>query len=99
MERKFSDQELIRREKLKNLQEQNQDPYAIEKINRKLNIGQFNQKYKNLKKESKDLVKLAGRVIAMRQTFGVIRDFYGDTQIYLNKKKFQNLCWNISIKH
>lgn len=87
MERKFSDQELIRREKLKNLQEQNQDPYAIEKINRKLNIGQFNQKYKNLKKESKDLVKLAGRVIAMRQTFGVIRDFYGDTQIYLNKKE------------
>ncbi|BAC44634.1 lysine--tRNA ligase [Malacoplasma penetrans] len=88
MERKFNDQELIRREKLKNLQEANQDPYEIEKVSRTMTIGDFNSKFAKLKTHNtNNNIKLAGRVVALRQTFGVIRDFYGDTQFYLNKKK------------
>lgn len=85
MERKFSDQEQIRREKLKILQSQNQNPYEVEKVSRTMNLGEFKNKYKNLKEAKKDKVKLAGRVVALRQTFGVIRDFYADVQFYLNK--------------
>lgn len=88
MERKFNDQELIRRQKLKNLQESNQDPYQIEKVARSMTIGDFNSEFAKLKTHNtKRNIKLAGRVIALRQTFGVIRDFYGDAQFYLNKKK------------
>ncbi len=86
MERKFTDQEQIRREKLKTLQKENKNPYSIQKVSRTMDLGEFHKKYKKLKKESKDNVVLAGRVVAMRQTFGVIRDFYDDVQIYLNKK-------------
>ncbi|MDE5545080.1 MAG: lysine--tRNA ligase [Malacoplasma sp.] len=88
MERKFNDQELIRREKLKNLQKNNQDPYQVEKVQRTMNIGEFNKTFKKLKTHNhKKNIRLAGRVIALRQTFGVIRDFYGDTQFYVNKNK------------
>lgn len=87
MERKFSDQEQIRREKLNTLQENNQNPYEVQKVVRTMNLGEFRNKFKSIKHESKDKVKLAGRVVALRQTFGVIRDFYGDIQFYLNKNK------------
>lgn len=87
MERKFSDQEKIRREKLKSLQNSKKNPYEVEKVTRTMNLGDFRQKYENIDSESNDEVTLAGRVIAMRQTFGVIRDFYGDLQIYINKNK------------
>lgn len=86
MQRKFSDQELIRREKLNHLQSQNQNPYECERVERTLNIGDFCQKYNNIEHESNDEVRLAGRVMAMRQTFGVIKDFFGQVQFYLNKK-------------
>lgn len=88
MERKFSDQEIERRKKLKELQDNNQDPFEIESVKRTMNLGDFNKKYKNVKGHNKKLnIKLAGRVMALREPFGVIKDFYGKLQFYVNKKQ------------
>lgn len=87
MERKFSDQEQIRRSKLQTLQQENNDPYQVEKVKRTMTISEFNKTYKNIKKHLTKKVVLAGRVIAIRQTFGVIKDFLGKTQFYINKNK------------
>lgn len=88
MKREFNDQELIRREKLSQLQKDNKDPYAIQSVKRTLNLGEFRNKYKKLKPEqhSKDKHVLSGRVMNLRQTFGVIKDFFDQLQFYINKK-------------
>ncbi len=88
--RKFNDQELARRNHLKELQQNNNDPFKHEKFVRNFNTKSFNEKYQDSDKEelhnSTDKVLIAGRIMAIRQTFGVIKDFYGTTQFYLNKK-------------
>jgi len=88
--RKFNDQELARRNRLKELQQNNNDPFKNEKFVRNFNTKSFNEKYQDSTKEelhnSNDKVLIAGRIMAIRQTFGVIKDFYGTAQFYLNKK-------------
>lgn len=86
MIRKLNDQENNRRNKLSELQKNNSDPYQVESVNRTFNLKEFNKKYINLQDSCSDQITLAGRVIALRQTFGVIRDFFDDVQFYLNKK-------------
>lgn len=91
MERKFNDQELIRREKLKHLQESNQDPYQIQGFKRTHNTKTFKEEFENFSKDelhnSNEKIAIAGRVMAIRQTFGVIKDFFGRLQFYINKKE------------
>ncbi len=93
MERKFNDQELIRRSKLKKLQEQNKNPYEIVRVNRTLTLADFIKKYESRSKEelhdSNDLDEevLVGRILNIRQTFAQIKDFSGACQIYINKKE------------
>lgn len=91
MERKFSDQELIRRTHLQELKNQNKNPFLITKVDRSMFLKDFAEKYKNFSKEelyNMDLEKLtlAGRLIGIRQTFGIIQDFSAKLQIYINKK-------------
>lgn len=88
MKREFNDQELIRREKLEQLQKDNKDPYSVQSVKRTMNLGDFRKKYSKLKAEqhSKDKHVLSGRVMNLRQTFGVIKDFFGQLQFYINKK-------------
>lgn len=91
MERKFNEQELNRRNTLKQLQEMNLNPFETEIVKRDFSLEEFNKKYENVDKEvlhdSKEIITLAGRVMNLRQTFGVIKDFSGTTQIYANKKE------------
>lgn len=66
MERKFSDQELIRRTHLQELKNQNKNPFLITKVDRSMFLKDFAEKYKNFSKEelhNMDLEKLtlAGR--------------------------------------
>lgn len=88
--RQFNDQEQIRRNKLINLQNQQHDPFAIERFERNFNAKTFKAKYDQFSKEelhsSTDEIKMAGRIMAIRQTFGLIKDFSGSTQFYINKK-------------
>jgi lysyl-tRNA synthetase class 2 len=90
MERKFNDQELNKRNKLKKIQAQKNDPFLITKFERNFNTLSFKQTYDKFSKEDlhtkTDQIIMAGRVLAIRQTFGVISDFYGKTQFYINKK-------------
>ncbi|MGL4647635.1 MAG: lysine--tRNA ligase [Mycoplasmoidaceae bacterium] len=84
MERKFNDQEIIRRNKLKELQDQKQDPFTVEYVKRTCTIEEFCEKNKKIKAPSKVKYTLAGRVLAIRQTFGKIVDFSGEVQFYIN---------------
>ncbi len=91
MDRKFTEQELNRRATLLELQKNNQNPFACEKVNRTCTLHEFNDKYNNYSKEELHNQKwapitLVGRVMNIRQTFGVIKDFSGTAQFYLNKK-------------
>lgn len=92
MERKLNDQELARRAKLEKLTEMGKNPYLIENFERNHTSASFIKKYEKFSheelQENKDVIKIAGRVMAIRQTFGVINDFYGDVQFYINKKTF-----------
>lgn len=88
MDRKFNDQEIIRRNKLKELQENNKDPFAVESVKRTMNLAEFIEKYKNITTHDKSIsIKVAGRVMALREPFGLIKDFYGSLQFYVNKKE------------
>ena len=88
--RKFNDQETIRRNKLAQLQKDNKDPFAIEKFDRNHTSASFIKKYEQFSKEelheNQDEIIIAGRIMAIRQTFGVIKDFFGSVQFYINKK-------------
>ena len=92
MERKFNDQQLTRRSKLQKLIDTGHNPYLIEKFTRTSNCAEFTKKYDQFSHEqllqNNDEVKIAGRVMLIRQTFGVISDFSGKLQFYINKKTF-----------
>lgn len=85
MERKFTDQELARRSKLKDLQSINKDPFIVEKVNNTINTKEFEKKFSSLEHHDEQIWTISGRVMAMRQTFGVIKDFFGKLQFYINK--------------
>ena len=99
MERKFNDQELIRREKLQKLIDMGLNPYLNEQFIRTCSNKEFKERYAGFDKETlhenRDEVRVAGRVMAIRQTFGVIRDFSGDLQFYINKKSFDPVQFDI----
>lgn len=92
MERKFNDQELARRAKLQKLIEMGKNPFLIEKFDRTHTNKEFIDQYEKFDKDTlhndQTEVRVAGRVMAIRQTFGVIADFSGDLQFYINKKTF-----------
>jgi lysyl-tRNA synthetase class 2 len=102
MARVFNEQELIKRNKLQKLREKNSDPFLIQKFVRNYNSASYKAEFDKYTKEelheNTTKILIAGRVMAIRQTFGVIQDFFGKVQFYLNKKssseellnKFQN---------
>ena len=90
MERKFTEQELNRRETLKKLQI-NGIPYIIENVKRSFTLEEFNEKFSQFEKDELhqkhfENITLVGRVMNIRQTFGNFKDFSGSSQFYLNKK-------------
>ncbi|MCV3728459.1 lysine--tRNA ligase [Ureaplasma miroungigenitalium] len=95
MERKLSDQEIIRREKLAQLQGNKQDPFAITKVKRTHDSAQFVAEFNHFTKEelheqTSAEVVMAGRLMNTRRTFGIVADFAGKFQIYINKKELSS---------
>jgi lysyl-tRNA synthetase class 2 len=88
--RKFTDQETVRREKLQHLKDKQLDPFAIDKFIRNYNSSTLKSEFEKYTKEelheNTTEIRIAGRVMAIRQSFGVIKDFLGKTQFYINKK-------------
>lgn len=92
MSREFTDQELIRRDKLKKLQDEKSNPFEIEKVKRTCSLNEFKNEFneftkEELKEKTNKVFTLAGRLVSLRQTFGVIKDFSTKLQFYVNKKE------------
>jgi lysyl-tRNA synthetase class 2 len=89
-DRKFNDQEIAKRKKLAKMCENGDNPFLIQKFDRTHTTNSFKEEFNKFSKEelhdNKTDVKICGRVMAIRQTFGVILDFYGKLQFYINKK-------------
>ena len=92
MDRKLTEQEIIRREKVDSLKELNIDPFG-DRFDRTHNTKTFKEAYKSYTKEqlhdleNKPIVKIAGRVMSRRVKgkagFVHIQDQYGLVQLYV----------------
>jgi lysyl-tRNA synthetase class 2 len=95
--RKFNDQEIAKRNKLKKLQDDQKDPFHLTKFIRNFNSQTFKSKFSQFTKEQlhedKTPIIIAGRVMSIRQTFGVVKDYHGAIQFYINKKNVDSQCF------
>lgn len=91
MDQKLNDQEQVRFNKLKALQKINKNPYEVTKIDRTHNSLTFKKEFDHFAKEELNnlttQIVLAGRIVGIRRTFMILQDFFGRTQLYLNKTK------------
>lgn len=94
MYRKLNDQEKNKYDKLVSLKSNNNDPYKITKVNITHNLLEFHNDFDKFDKptlhdmfdNSESMFVVTGRIMNIRQTFGLIKDFYGKLQFYVNKK-------------
>jgi lysyl-tRNA synthetase class 2 len=89
--RKFNDQELVRRSKLEALKSSNKNPFEVTRVDNNENSMTLKNKYEKFSREelsamSQGETKVSGRILTFRQTFALIIDFYGKIQVYLDKK-------------
>lgn len=91
--RKLTDQEQSRLNKLNKLVEIGKDPFVETKYVRTHTINDFINEFNDFTKEElhafeteNKMCSIAGRIMNQRQTFGVIKDFSGKLQYYYNKK-------------
>ena len=92
MERKFNEQEIVRRNKLKEIKKLDYNPY-FENWKNDTNSNDLKEKYDSYSKQelnekfSNLKFKLAGRIMNNRQrgksSFLVLKDFFGTIQLYL----------------
>ena len=102
MENNFTDQEQSRRNKLTQLVNEGNDPFKYERFERNFTSSSFKETYNNISKEElhecTDEIKIAGRIMAIRQTFAVLKDFDGTVQLYINKKTCDPKIWHLFSK-
>lgn len=86
MEQELSDQIEVRRRKLEQLREMDQDPFAIEQYQRTHTAADVISEFEELENKT---VRVAGRIVSIRQmgkaSFAHIRDSSGRIQIYLKR--------------
>ena len=81
----------VRREKLKNLQDAGQDPFALTKYEQDAYSADLQEEYKDLpaETETEHVVSLAGRMMSKRvmgkASFAHLRDGKGDIQIFARR--------------
>lgn len=91
MERKLTDQELARREKMNRIKDMNLDPFG-HRFDRTNNSAEIKEKYRNIEHdelENMDIhVSVAGRIMFMRKmgkaSFFTIKDRFGQIQVYIS---------------
>lgn len=91
MDRKFSEEENIRRQKLITLIKENHDPFAISKVAKTHSIKDFQETFQDYSREQlvgkKEIIVIAGRIrslrVAGKAIFASIQDYYGQLQIYV----------------
>ncbi|MDR0857314.1 MAG: lysine--tRNA ligase [Mycoplasmataceae bacterium] len=99
MANEYNEQELVKRSKLKALREKGIDPFLTQKFIRNYDSESYKDAYSKYTKEelheNTDQIIVAGRIMAIRQTFGVIKDFTGKVQFYINKKTIDPETWEL----
>ncbi|KAF5271429.1 hypothetical protein FQR65_LT17607 [Abscondita terminalis] len=95
LKREFSEQELIRRDKYKNLVSIKKDPFIETKFERNNNTNNLKDKYNDfskeeLEKKDKEVILIAGRIRLFREAgskaiFANIQDQFGLIQIYVRE--------------
>ena len=95
MNNKFSDQEIVRREKLQKLIDKNENPFLIDHFNRNFDSLSLKRKYDGYTKEKLNLIEkkikihIAGRIKNIRlmgkACFLKIQDYEGEIQLYGQK--------------
>ncbi|MBD9115008.1 lysine--tRNA ligase [bacterium] len=91
MERKLTDQELARREKMNRIKDMNLDPFG-HRFDRTNNSAEIKEKYESIEHdelENMDIhVSVAGRIMFMRKmgkaSFFTIKDRFGQIQVYIS---------------
>ncbi|WGI36624.1 lysine--tRNA ligase [Mesomycoplasma lagogenitalium] len=95
MERKFNEQELVRREKLKKYKELNINPFSqADKIidNSTSLIVKYYNYSKNDLHELNFESSIVGRIMTFRGPFIILKDENGKLQVYFNKKENSELA-------
>ncbi len=89
----MSEQEIVRREKLKEFERLGIDPYPAELFEVNVNSKQIHDTFKGEEGEAQWLVSIAGRVMAIRlmgkAAFAVLEDQHGRIQLYVSKNDLQ----------
>ena len=101
-ERKLSEQELVRREKAKNLRELGYDPFG-QRYDRDSYAVQIKEKYKDISHDDLEAasytVKIAGRIMFIRKmgkaSFISIKDKTGSIQVYISINDVGEDMYNI----
>lgn len=92
-QRHFSEQEIIRREKLAKLEAENKYPFLIAKFGRTHQTNELIKEFESFSKEELKeknvVVKIGGRIRAFREAgkavFALIQDQYGTIQLYIRQ--------------
>lgn len=88
MIQELSEQELLRREKLKEIRNLGIDPYPAEEFTVNVNAADIKENYERDKLNYKD-ISLAGRIMSVRDmgkaAFAVIQDATGRIQVYIKR--------------
>lgn len=94
---KYTEQELVRRNKLQAYKEMNVEPFAKANGLKEVQYSDYIIKnYESYTKEqlhdSNNEVAVAGRIMTMRGPFILIQDYHSKIQIYFNKKEHESLA-------
>jgi lysyl-tRNA synthetase, class II len=91
----LSEQEIVRREKLKELQDMGIDPYPAPLFEITHTAAQIKEQYTEDKKEEYKAVSIAGRIMSVRDmgkaNFAVLQDSTGRIQLYVKR---DDICPN-----
>jgi lysyl-tRNA synthetase, class II len=104
MENKFTEQELVRRQKAEDLKNQGIDPFGS-RFDRTHNTASFKEEFKNFTKEElhdlehPPLIKIAGRIMTKRikgkAGFAHIQDQYGQIQLYVKIDNVGEIAYDL----
>ncbi|AKA50184.1 lysyl-tRNA synthetase [Mycoplasmopsis gallinacea] len=96
-QQKFSEQELVRRNKLNFYKENNVEAFAKADNLKPLSYSdEIKSKFESFSKEELEekqhQVNLTGRILTMRGPFILLQDYHGKIQVYFNKKAHPELA-------
>jgi lysyl-tRNA synthetase class 2 len=94
MKRNFSEQELIRRQKIEIMKKDGINPFSRDSEhsnNSKTLKEKYNQYSREELLDKKEVVSIVGRIMTIRGPFIIGKDGFGSIQAYVDKKKYPQI--------